>query len=40
MKINITIAIYEMDRVQLRRGAGKMVKHVDKCIEMNAFTES
>lgn len=34
-KTNITIAINEMDRVQLRRVARNIVKRFDKSIEIN-----
>jgi hypothetical protein len=35
LKINITRAIEEVNERTLRKVARNMVKHVDKCIEMN-----
>jgi len=35
LKMNITCAIEEVNERTLRKVARNMVKHVDKCIEMN-----
>jgi len=35
LKMNITRAIEEVNERTLRKVARNMVKHVDKCIEMN-----
>jgi hypothetical protein len=37
LKMNITRAIEEVNEGTLRKVARNMVKHVDKCIEMNGY---